>query len=232
MKIIKNERLIKRNATIGQFTSIGALVILFGGMYISFTKPELANWSLLALIIGFALTQIGMYFGNRWGRRPRPDEQLDAALKGMPGDGILYHYSTSVPHLYVGAAGIWILLPLHQKGKVIFQKNRWKSFGGGFLQAYMRVFGQESIGRPDLEASHQASQLAKEIKKSVIDNGETPPIYAALVFLDDNIEIESEGSPHPAVPAKKLKELFRKAAKERPLSHTDSERVKAALSKE
>ncbi|MBI5932857.1 MAG: hypothetical protein HY867_04055 [Chloroflexi bacterium] len=232
MKIIKNEKLIKRNATIGQFTSIGALVILFGGMYISFTQPELANWSLFALILGFVLTQIGMYFGNRWGRRPRPDEKLDAALKGLPGDGILYHYSTSVPHLFVGAAGIWILLPFHQRGKVIFQKNRWKSSGGGFLQGYLRIFGQESIGRPDMEASHQASQLTKEIKKSLSEGEEVPPIYAALVFLDDNIEIESEGSPYPAVQVKKLKDLLRKAAKERPLVHTDLERVKAALPQE
>lgn len=232
MKIIKNEKLIKRNGAIGGYTSVIALVILAGGMYVSYTQPELATWSLLALLVGFILTQVGMYFGNRWGRRPRPDEKLDAALKGMSGDAILYHYSTSVPHLYVGAAGIWILLPFHQKGKVTFKKNRWKSSGGGFLQAYLRVFGQESIGRPDLDASHLASKLAKEIKKSLAEGEEIPPIYAVLIFLDENIEIEAEGSPYPAVPAKKLKDLFRKAAKENPLASAVLERVKAALPKE
>ncbi len=232
MKIIKNEKLIKRNGAIGGYASIAGLIILAGGMYVAYTQPELATWSFIALAVGFILTQVSMYFGNRWGRRPRPDEQLDAALKGLPGDGILYHYSSSVPHLYVGAAGIWILLPFHQRGKVTFQKNRWRSSGGGFLQGYLRIFGQESIGRPDMEASHQASQLTKEIKKSLSEGEEVPPIFAALVFLDDNIEIEAEGSPYPAVQVKKLKELLRKAAKERPLVHTDLERVKAALPRE
>lgn len=42
MKIIKNEKLIKRNAKIGQWTSMGALVILGLGMYISFTRNDLS----------------------------------------------------------------------------------------------------------------------------------------------------------------------------------------------
>jgi len=232
MKIIKNEKLIKRNGAIGGYASIVALVILAGGMYISYTQPALASWSLLALVVGFILVQVGMYFGNRYGRRPRPDEQLDAALKGLPGDGVLYHYVTKVPHLFVSLAGIWILLPFHQKGKVTYQKNRWKGSGGGFLQGYLRIFGQESIGSPDLEASHLAAKLTKEIKKSLGEGDEVPPIYAALVFLDDGIEIEAEGSPYPAVQAKKLKDLFRKFAKERPIPQADLERVKAALPKE
>ena len=232
MKIIKNEKLIKRNGAIGGYTSLAAIVILAGGMYIAYTQPEMASWSLLAMVVGFILVQVGMYFGNRYGRRPRPDEQLDAALKGLPGDAIVYHFSTSVPHLYVGAAGVWILLPFHQKGKVTYQKNRWKSSGGGFLQGYLRIFGQESIGSPDLEASHLAAKLTKQIKKSLNDGEEVPPIYAALVFLDDVIEIETEGAPYPAVQVKKLKDMFRKFAKEKPIPHADLERVKAALPKE
>lgn len=240
MKIIKNEKLIKRNTTIGQVLAIlGGVVAVGVAIYLIQTliNPEMVTgnttWNMLiVLIISILISQASMYFGNRWGRSPRPDEKLDAALKGLPGDGILYHYSTSIPHLFIGAAGIWILLPYHQKGKVVFLKNRWKNSGGGFLQGYLRIFGQESIGRPDMEASHQASKLTKEIKKSLAEGEEVPPIYAALVFLDDKIEIEAEGSPYPAVPVKKLKDLLRKAAKEKPLLHTDLERVKAALPKE
>jgi O-antigen ligase len=67
MDITTNERLIKRNARIGQITSIVGLVVLAGGMFISFTKPELFTFSLIALLVGFGLSQIGIYFGNRWG---------------------------------------------------------------------------------------------------------------------------------------------------------------------
>ncbi|HAV76071.1 MAG TPA: hypothetical protein DCX53_01820, partial [Anaerolineae bacterium] len=70
--------LIKRNGQIGQYTSLAALLVLGGGMYISFTNTDLFVYSIAALLIGFTLTQIGMYMGNRYGRRPRPDEKLDA----------------------------------------------------------------------------------------------------------------------------------------------------------
>src|SRR5512137_2563567 len=113
MKVVKNERLIKRNARIGQYTSFAALAVLGVGMYISLKRTDLFFYALLALIVGFAMTQIGMFFSNRWGRSPRPDEQLDAALKGLPGDTAIYHYVAAVPHLLVGPMGLWVLLRYH-----------------------------------------------------------------------------------------------------------------------
>ena len=128
MKVIKNEKLIKRNSKIGQYTSIGALVVLGVGMYISFTNANLFTWSLTALVVGFTMTQIGMFFTNRWGRSPRPDELLDAGLKGLPNEDTIYHYITPVSHLYVGTAGIWVLLPLQQRGQRHLSKELLENF--------------------------------------------------------------------------------------------------------
>ena len=231
MKIIRNEKLIDRNSKIGRYTSLAALLALFGGMYLSFTRPDLLTWSLIALLTGFVLTQISMYFGNRFGRRPRPDEALDAALKGIPGDYTLYHYSTPVSHLLVGPAGVWILLPFGLKGKVTYHKNRWRSSGGGFLQGYMRIFGQETIGRPDVEANAEAAALEKYFKKNMGEGGTPPGTYAALVFHDPGVEIDAAGAPAPAVPGKKLKEFIRQMAKEKPLPPLELERIKTTLAK-
>ena len=102
-------------------------------MYISLTRQDLFVYALVALLVGFTLTQIGMYMGNRYGRKPRPDEKLDAGLKGLPGEFTMYHYTTPASHLLVGPAGVWLLMPYHQRGKVAFKKNRWQMSGGGFL---------------------------------------------------------------------------------------------------
>lgn len=228
MKIIKNEKLIKRNSKIGQYTSLGALVVLGIGMYISFTQPELFIWALAALLVGFTLTQIGMYFGNRWGRSPRPDEKLDAGLKGLPGDFVIYHWMTPVPHLLVGPAGIWVLIPYHQRGRVTYRKNRWRMSGGGFLQNYMRLFGQEGLGRPDLEAESEINSLRKSLAAQM-DEDEIPEINAALVFTADGIVIEAEDAPGPGLSLKKLKEFMRSKAKEKPITTTELETVKAVL---
>ena len=228
MKIVKNEKLIKRNSKIGQYTSLGALAVLGIGMYISFTRPELFVWALAALLVGFSLTQIGMYFGNRWGRSPRPDEKLDAGLKGLPGDFVIYHWTTPVAHLLAGPAGIWVLIPYHQRGQVTYRKNRWRISGGGFLQNYMRLFGQEGLGRPDLEAESEINSLRKSLAAE-LNEDEIPEINAALVFTTDGIIIDAEDAPRPGLPIKKLKEFMRSKAKEKPITPAELERVKAVL---
>lgn len=228
MNIIKNEKLIKRNSKIGQYTSMGALGVLGTGMYISFTRPELFVWAIAALLAGFSLTQIGMYYGNRWGRSPRPDEKLDAGLKGLTKDYSLYHWTTPVSHLLVGPGGIWVLMPYHQRGQVSYQKNRWKNAGGGFLQGYMRIFGQEGLGRPDLEAEAQINSIRKALAKEMYEE-EIPEIKAVLVFTTKGIEIDAGEAPLPALPVKKLKDFMRQNAKKKPITAPALEKVKAVL---
>jgi hypothetical protein len=169
-----------------------------------------------------------MYFGNRWGRSPRPDEKLDAGLKGLPGDFVMYHWTTSVAHLLVGPAGVWVLMPYHQRGQIAYRKNRWKMSGGGFLQNYMRLFGQEGLGRPDLEAESEINSLRKSLAKELAEE-EIPEIKAALVFTSEGIEIDAEDAPIPTISLKKLKEFMRNKAKEKPISGTTLEKVKSVL---
>jgi hypothetical protein len=212
MRVIKNDALIKRNGRIGQWTSLAALAVLGLGMYLSFQRPDLFAYSIGALILGFTMTQVGMYFSNRWGKSPRPDETLDAGLKGLPGDAILYHYATPVPHLLVGPMGAWILLPYHQRGRLTFQNKRWRIKGGGFMQSYMTIFGQEGIGRPDLEALNQSQALQKYFAAS-IDESSIPPINVVLVLTSEKAEIDATDTPFPAVHVKKLKEFLRRISK-------------------
>ena len=235
MKIIKNEKLIKRNAKIGQYTSLAGILLVASTLIFvwQFTKDPTfltqANTFILwgILFLGIVLSQVSMYFGTRWGRRP--DEAIDKALKGLPGDSTLYHYSSPVPHLIVGPAGVWLVLPYHMRGAVTYRKNRWHIGGGGFAQSYLRIFGQESIGRPDLEAGSQAAALEKFLKKKFDEGQEIPPIHAALVFLDERVEINAEDAPLPTMQIKKLKDFLRKAAKETPFPSAEVARIKAVL---
>ena len=228
MKIIKNEKLITRNGKIGQWTSLGALVVLGLGMYISFTRTDLFIYSIAALLIGFTLTQIGMYMGNRYGRSPRPDEKLDAGLKGLQNEFAMYHYVAPASHLLVGPAGIWVLLPFHQRGQVVYKKNRWKMSGGGFLQSYMRIFGQESIGRPELEMDSEINAVKKYFAKQM-DESEIPEVNGIMVFTSDDVEIDAGDAAISAMKLKEIKNFFRQKGKEKTLSATQIAKIKAAL---
>ena len=88
MKIIKNEKLIERNGKIGQWTSLGALVVLGAGMYISFTRPEWFTYSIVCLVVGFIMTQIGLLSSYSRAERVAQDLNLaaDESLVGKGGD--------------------------------------------------------------------------------------------------------------------------------------------------
>ncbi|MBL8050652.1 MAG: hypothetical protein JNM46_05465 [Anaerolineales bacterium] len=231
MKIIKNEKLIARNGKIAQWTSLGALVVLGGGMYISIQNPELFTVSLICLLVGFIMTQIGMYMGGRWGRSPRPDEKLDAGLKGMHSEFNMYHYASPVSHLLVGPSGVWVLRPYHQGGKIYFENNRWKIKGGGFFAGYMRIFGQEGLGRPDLEAESEIAIVKKFLAKNM-DESAVPEVKAALVFTNEKVELEAGDSPIPAMKLKQLKEFMRQGSKSRALTSQQIKNITELLPNE
>ena len=234
MKIYKDEKRITRSARIGQITTFGGLIVLGLGMYLTFTYPEQVTAAWGCLLAGFLLSQVGIYFGNRFGRRPRPDEVLDAALKGMDDRWSVYHYFSKIAdHLLVGPGGIWLLKPYHQTGKLVRnpKNKRWEIKGGGAIQAYLRIFAQENIGRPELEIESEKEELKRFFAAQKPDV-EFPDIKAALVMTSARIEIDEdaqiEDEIYPVIAAK-LKELVRKQSKESGLQPTKLTEITAAL---
>jgi hypothetical protein len=217
MKLIVNDKLIKRNARLGQVATVVGLVVLIGGMLITFRYPQIAYLAWVALLLGFALSQLGLYFGNRWGRHPRLDELIDQGLKGLNDQYSLYHYTTPAAHLLVGPSGLWVIMPYYQVGKIVYTNGRWRQLGGSFAQKYLRLLGQEGLGRPDLEAPAEAQGVTKYLKKMLPDT-EMPEPRTVLVFTNEKAELNVEGAPIPTLPLKKLKETIRKSAKQNPLS--------------
>lgn len=215
MKIVTNLKYIRRNRKIGQFTTFGSLGILVIGFIVSLQPdPALFTYSLIALVVGFILSQVGIYFGNRWGRSPRPDEVLSAGLKGLDDKYVLYNFMTVVPHLLIGPAGIWIISTFTQQGVITYdaEKKRWHQRGGNFL---MKVFGQEGLGRPDQDTYALVQDFQKFITKEV-DISNLPAPQVAMVFLSDpkKVSVVAPDSPTPAMHVEKLKDFIRRQAKE------------------
>jgi hypothetical protein len=217
MKVVTNTKLIKRNAKIGQYTSVGALVILGVGLYISFKMPDKFAYSLGALLLGFLMSQIGMYYGNRWGRSPRPDELIDKGLKGLGREYTVYHYVTAASHLLVGPAGVWTLMPYYQSGIIVYEKKHWKSRGGGFIQSYLRLFGQENIGRPEIESEAGIEATKRYLTRILPEGSEVPPVKSLLLFTSPKVELKIEDAPLPTITPKDLKDFMREQSKDNPI---------------
>jgi hypothetical protein len=229
MNIATNESLVKRNTRIAQVAMIAGLIVLAGGMYISFRMPELFTISLAALMVGFVLSQVGIYYSNRWARRPRPDEVINKALKGLDGRHTMYHYLTPVSHLLVGPTGLWIIIPMHQGGKISYANGRWKQRGGNF---YLKIFAQESLGRPDLEVISEVETMEKFLKKKLGEDNKIPEIQVALLFFNPKADILTNGddeAPAFTVKADGLKDLVRKKGKQKSLSPEFARQVQDLL---
>ena len=230
MKVITNEKLIKKYSNLGKYLNIGAIAILFGGMAISWLRIDLFYLAMIALLAGFILSQVSIFFINRWGRRPRPDERITASLKGLTNDYTLYHYNTPVSHLLVGPAGVWTILPYFQRGTITYEKNRWKQRGGGLGLAYLKVFAQEGLGRPDLDSKSDIDKLTEFFTQAM--GTEIPEVKSVLVFTDKRADLQVEGAPIPTLAAEDLKEFIRKQAKEKPFPGNLLNSTKSILPKE
>jgi hypothetical protein len=229
MKVISNTKLVNRNKKIGQYSTISSLLVLGIGLFMSF-KPEYYTYSVIALILGFILSQIGIFFGSRWGRSPRPDEIITQKLKGLGEKYSIYHFITAVPHLILGPAGIWVIIPFYQGGTIVYdeEKSRWKQKKANL---YLRIFAQENLGRPELEIKSYREDFEKFLKKNFPDTT-FPPINVALVFTNPKAEIDAQNAPIPTLPAEKLKDYLRKVAKESPVADEPIKLLQSSLPKE
>ena len=224
MKIVTNTKLITRNAKIGLWGQLFGMGLLLASVILSFQSPSTFGLSVILFTTGLLISQVGIYFGNRWSRRPRPDEILDKALKGLDRNYTFYHYRSPVSHLLIGPAGVWALLPRSTRGTIVYQaeRGRWKQRGGGIL---FKLFGQEGLGRPDLDSAADIARLERFLAKKLPPES-IPPIRAALVFTHEDVELEVNGAPFPALHPRKLKSLMRNQAKH---THLSQDRIRALV---
>jgi hypothetical protein len=234
MKIISNQKKIQRNYKIGLYTSLASLVFLFiaVGLTLAGMNQPLNNtmttYSFVAMILGLLLSQVGVYFANRFGKSPRIDERITQGLKGLDDRYTLYHYMAPVPHLLTGPSGVWVLVSQYHSGQISFENKRYRQKGVGL---FSRLVGQEGLGRPDLEAQAYQEDMEKFLKNHV-EGEDVPPVKSVIVFTSPKASVQAAESPLPTLHVDKLKDFLRRATKESPASMKAIQKVQDALPEE
>jgi len=80
----------------------------------------------------------------------------------------------------------------------------------------LRLFGQEGLGKPEADAQAEIHSITRFLSRET-EHIEIPEVYAALIFTDDQLELNPDGSPLPAMKLKRMKEFFRQKSKDRVL---------------
>lgn len=207
MNKVINEKLINRNKKIGNITSIVGIAILAAGLILNFNPtPTKTMISFGALIVGFIVAQISTYYVSKFARSPRFDEIIADNLSKLNNDYTLYVYSSPVPMLLTGPSGLWIPIPISASGEIYYD-GKWKQRGGSFL---LKLFGQEKIGKPELDVGANENQINKFLSEHFEEN-EMPPINSILVSLHPKATLgEVEDAPTPIVEVSALRRNIRK----------------------
>jgi hypothetical protein len=214
MRIFNNERLVKRNASIGRYSLLAGTVLLIGALVINllaFTRPNdttILFYVIAAFFVGFTLTNIGTLFNNRWGRRP--DKGLAEALKGLDDRYALYSYRLGASHLLSGPGGLLVLVPKFQTGPILYDGKRWHNPGARRLM--FGLFNPDPLGNPILEAAGEIQAFTNFAKKRGLDTPLVP--QGIVVFLHPRAEISAKDAPLPVLHVKQLKETVRKLPKD------------------
>ena len=212
MRILTNEALYKRNIRLAFAANLAGIFFLVASIYVLFSGDEQFGLYLVFLLLGILFVQVGTYFG-RWNKRP--DLALNQALKSLDDSYTLYHYRTPVSHLLLGPTGVWILLPRLTRGLITYDagKKRWRAKGGGWLARFSR----EGIGKPVVDASWEAEALDRFLEKHWKNDSDLR-VQAALVFVDEEAEVQAGNAPIPTASLKKIKQILLKADEKSRLS--------------
>jgi hypothetical protein len=208
MRVTANTKLIQRRSKLGLGVSVAGIAVLAVGMVASF-RQDIAWVSLIALVVGFILAQIGSYNLRRWGRSPRPDQLLEEAMKGFDDRYHFYAWSLPVPYVLLSPQGIYSFVTKDQTGKIESTGKTWKSKFS--LGRVLLLFAQEGMGNPTEEALENAAKLSAWIKSKLPDY--EPKVQLAIVFIDPKAQLEVTEPDVPVMEPKGLKKWLRGAGK-------------------
>lgn len=209
MKIIRNEKYVKVRARVGQWSSLAGMAVLGLGLVISFTRPQLIGVSFACLLAGLILSQVGLYFMRRWTKRPRPDEVLEKALKGLDNRFELYSFYLPAPNVLLAPSGLFVLRVQPQEGQITYQAGRChQNFS---VARFLGFSGQEPVGDPTRAAQAEVQEMTAFLAHHVSD--EPVEIQPLIVFTNDKAELSISESSIPVLPYKKLKSYLRSLGK-------------------
>ena len=240
MKVYRNLPEIQRKERLGRRFSLTGLAILFLGMMSSFIPnwyptPESATtelartlqlywpyFSFFALPAGFVCASIGSYYINRFARRrwpgrkliERPDEVLERTLKGLDDKYALFLWSLpQASQVLVGPCGILTFATRSDKGRVQAHGDKWREpFSIGRI---FTVFAREGVGNPRQEIEEQANKLRQFLGQYESEvNLADIPIDGAVVFLNDEVELDLQNPSAAALRSDQVKTFVREKARQ------------------
>jgi len=203
MKIIIDRQKVNTRAQFANLASVGGLILLLASVVIPLFLPGWISFSSILFVIGLGSAMIGIYFANRWVRKPRPEESLDKALKSLDDHYHIYHYpSLPCDHILLTPAGLIALEVVNLNGSFSYRQGHWKE--AMTIGRALRYIVEERVGDPVAFSQGITAELGRLVGREL--GGEAKiPIKALTVFTHPAVELEIEGPSIPVCRVEKLR---------------------------
>jgi hypothetical protein len=203
MKSIIDLPKIKQRATMANIASIGGMLLLLGFVTLSLFKPNLTTITNLGMLAGIGVAMVGIYFANRWVKKPRPEVSLDKALKSYSEGYRLYHYPRfPCDHILLSPSYVLVLETVNLAGEFTYKNGRWRERMS--IGRALRYIVEEYLGDPIKSASDCATLLEAKLN-NLSEQGLDIPIIPMVVFTNPGAVIDVSKSPISVCPIAKLK---------------------------
>ena len=228
MQIVTDMEVIEKGQRTGRITSFAGLGVLVVGLVASFLQRDSLQQSAIILVyacllVGFILSNVGIYLANRWVRGPRADETLEKVLKGLDNRYHVYNYCLPASHVVVTPVGLIALILKRQTGTISCNGDRWRH--KLTLGRVLRFLTEESAGNPSKEAKYEIAAMERFLREYLPD--EDIPVAGLIAFTADRdkLFLTVDGPSTPAVQVGDLREQVRELGRGKPLSSALTRRL-------
>jgi hypothetical protein len=211
MKRYTNESRIQRNHNTGRFLVFSGLALLAGGFIYSLRHQDDVTLVLMVAVLGTITSQFGIAMLNRWGKSPRDDQQIDAALKGLNDEWAILHYAGPTDHVLFGPAGCLALLARAEIGTITYEGDEW--INDSPPRGLLRRGGRSQL-RGLVRSARQAAGNLQSLLHGHFEQAESEAYEARplVVFMSDDVDVEVDPADAPltAIHYKKIKDWLRR----------------------
>jgi hypothetical protein len=220
VQVTTNEAFVKRRGTIGVVASVAGFLILGVGAYVAWqqtlrTDPgavtPIAFVPWITFLIGFILTNVGKYHTLRYGGRPRVDQALVQALKGLDSRHHLFNFVPTLPteHLLITPSVVVVLETRPFFGDIIHTGDRWsRPFT---LKGFWDRFSDGGIGNPTAESRRDADAVQAVLRERLGDDlASSIVVLPIIVCTNPRLNLRLESPDVPVVMIGDLRAAIRK----------------------
>jgi hypothetical protein len=204
MKVCVDRQKLNARAQAANFASVGGLVLLLVSVAVPLFLPQWSSFSTILMIVGAVGAMVGIFFANRWVRKPRPEDSLDKVLKSLDDHYRIYHYPTSLPceHILLTPTGLLAMEVVNLSGYYTYRNGRWKE--AMTPGRALRYIVEQRVSDPVALAAALTQEIKSRIEKEFA-GAVSAPVKAVTVFTHPMAELEVDGGPIPACKIEKLR---------------------------